>query len=436
MLTHRNHRVARHTRFLDNQDADDEDAQEGDSEGEDESVDDVDDVADDKPEGQDSRGSFATMGVSVEDRAFSFNDFEGDADSANQTRPQDVFSQSHPLVKETLQSMGDKLKDVQDAQATTMTLRDDLQSQQQKAMNNMGRGAAYQRLMASAKTASADEDKVLLKLKSEEGDLKREHDSVALKLESIMQPRMAAMQRQLDTRNQAIERTSAQMKKWDGLRKKNHDIALQALVDRKQKAQAVKDAQEVVLMAQKKEAAAETSYNDARRQVTTDIESYKLAKTRYEGTEAQMADEREDLQEAEKSMARTKEIFAMERKRIDDALAFSEAKLTKRIQSAKHQSDKSKHKFEMAKEHLHEWQTQQKALEKQAAEMKADFEGKQKLVDEKRKSVFDAATSKAGEQAVAAMAAQSDFHNDDWAWSGDGEFGGMDGMDFDDASLD
>jgi len=438
VLQRRQFRITHGQHFLENRGADDEDDDENMHDADDLDSDDetrLDESSDDVPEDEAEQrhgrvGSFATMGVSVEEGALS--NLEDDDVAPGVVHPQDVYAQSHPLIKQTLNSMGDKLKDIKDAQANTMTIREDLQDQQQVAMKNMGRGVAYQRLMASAKADTYVQGKVLQKLHEEEGHLKREHDGVALKLESLMRPRLSAMQDQLDSRSKAVQKTTGQLKKWDGMRKKYHDSALQALVVRKQTAQAVKDVEAEIAELEKREATAKKAYDQARQRVATEIESYKMATTRYEATQAQNVDQREDLQEAEKSMARTKEIFAMERKRIDAALNFSEAKLSKRVKAAQHQQEKARHKFELAKEHLNEWQKKQKDLERKAADMKVQYEGKQRVVDQKRQSVFSAAASKAGDQAVA----QSDWNGDtDWAWSGDGEFGGADGMDIEDVSL-
>lgn len=328
-------------------------------------------------------------------------------------RAQDVYSHTHPMTTRSLNGMGDKLKELKDRQEEVKSMSEQITDANREAAKERSRGAALQRIMAGAKADAHAQERVLSKLEDEDSHLEHEHDSVALKLQAIIKPRIGAVEHKLERRREAVTKTQMDMKQWDHLRSKYKASALQTLSDRDEKLKAVQTAEEEIKKAEQQEDDAKLRYEEARKKLSHDIEAYKFSQTRFAAIQSKVADQKDKEAQAETSLTRTRTIFKVEGQRIDSALKFSEEKLKKRITTAKAQHEKARRRFILAKERLQAWKTKQQKLERKVEDLKDEYDGRQQDVNENRNRVLTSASSSAGERATS----QSGWTGRDWAYA-------------------
>jgi len=330
----------------------------------------------------------------------------------------DEFPKAHPLVKAHMEGMSAQMDDIQNAKARAEVVWQKLRGLQKQVDAGINRGMAIQRLMAGARSDSRAQDKVLERLNEEKTRVDLAHEKVSLRLEAIRKPRMSAVELKLTKRRELAAKTLSSLDRFAQQRAARKASALQTIGDKKRALQFVQDADEAIKVAERQEEEASIKYRKARMKLADEIEAYKAAQTRYDAAEARSSDESKEVVQAEVSVNKTRNIFVMERRRIDRSLTLSAAKLSKRVEAAHKKKEKAKQRFEAAEKRWYAWKDEQDALKKQVEALKEEKEKHREDETIKRVAIYNNASDKAGAHAVS----HSDFDGSDWAWSGEGEF--------------
>lgn len=343
--------------------------------------------------------------------------------------PNDLFPQSHPIVQRALNGMEGELKLLRGEQDAFTKQSNEVKDNAQKAHDGIKVGAAIHREIAAAKANMLAEENVVMRIESQQKRLKEEHDGIQAKLHKAMDPRIALRGVLVQRKKHDLEKTNKEVNRWDSLGEKQKVNALEMLRQRKAALGELQEAQEAMKVAAQKEEVAQSAYEESKKRVSESVEALNVFETRLRASKSVQVTQEEAVTQEEISLDRTQEILKVEVERLDHALSTGEERLDARMAKAKASAVKAESKFALAKTSYSTWEAEQKKLVDAAAKEVSQYEDQEKTFYHNRENVMKTASDKAGAQA----AAQSDFDDSDWAWSGGIE--GVEPEEFEDGAL-
>lgn len=351
-------------------------------------------------------------------------DDQATQDIAGQHKPVDplgplkagLFPKAHPVVARAMSKMKGDLEDLKEKQTITKSGREAYQSNQAITMARMVEGRNMRYEMQQKETKMKTLAHRLKTLEAESARVREEHDRIVVRLHSVMGPRIAAMERRLHKREEALSKAEDRLHGWSNLKNKYKASALLRLQDRDARLQQWEESRKALAKAQAEELAAHKAYESMRESAGHEIEAFKYASTKEDSAESQEQEAKEDRMHEEESVAKMRNVLKIEESRIDTSLVVGEERISRRVALARAEEAKAEANLKDEKARFAAWQAQERHREEEAAKVKAGFEKAEKEFADKRGQVLE----KASDSAVHRETASSDYsESDDWAWDGE-----------------
>lgn len=332
-----------------------------------------------------------------------------------------MFPKAHPVVARAMGNMKDDLQDLKAKASSTKNGRDAYEKDQSITMAHMMDGRRMRYEMQKRETKMKFLAHRLQKLEDEQARVREEHDRVVVRLHSVMEPRIKAMERRLHGREDKLSKAEQRLQGWTNLKSKYKASALVRLQDRDARLQSWESSRAALEKAKVEEREAKKSYETMREDANHEIEAFKYASTKADSAEAQEEEAKEDQAHEVESVDKMRNVLKVEENRIDSSLVVGEERIARRVAQARAEKVQAEAKLKETKAQFVAWQAQERNREEQAAKVKESFETAAKAFAEKRDQVLQNASN----TAVHRETASSDYsENDDWAW--DGENGDID----------